>query len=111
MRPLKDRGNACSAAEIDRQPVLKALICRDVEVHPHLPLDLSSAIATFLGGELRTYYVPSGVGRTDSLRAAVLAMYRSPASICCAGAHDRNLHLASRWSDICHSNIESLSFT
>lgn len=69
---------ACSAAVFDREPVLKALICRHPDVHPQLPPDLDSAIATFLGGEMRTHYLPSGAGRTDSLRAAVLAMYRSP---------------------------------
>lgn len=68
----------CSSAEIDRQPVLKALICRDAEVHSRLPADIDSAIATFLGGELRTFYVPCGMALSDSLRAAVLAMYRSP---------------------------------
>ena len=69
---------ACSAAIFDREPVLKALICRHPDVHPQLPPDLDGAIATFLGGEMRTHYLPSGAGRTDSLRTAVLAMYRSP---------------------------------
>jgi hypothetical protein len=69
---------ARSAAIFDREPVLKALICRHPDVHPQLPPDLDSAIATFLGGGMRTHCLPSGAGCTDSLRAAVLAMYRSP---------------------------------
>jgi hypothetical protein len=88
MQPVNQRGSfvltelavahARSAAKFDQQPVLKALICRHPDVHPHLPANLDRTIATFLGGELRTHYLPSGAGRTDSLRAAVLAMYRSP---------------------------------
>jgi hypothetical protein len=69
---------ARSAAIFDREPVLKALICRHPDVHPQLPPDLDSAIAAFLGGEMRTHHLPCGAGRTDSLRAAVLAMYRRP---------------------------------
>ena len=79
--------HACSAAIFDREPVLKALICRHPDVHPQLPPDLDSAIATFLGGEMRTHYLPSGAGRTDSLRAAVLAMYRSPVRLAASPAN------------------------
>ena len=67
--------------------MLKALICRHPDVHPQLPPDLDSAIATFLGGEMRTHYLPSGAGRTDSLRAAVLAMYRSPVRLLASPAN------------------------
>lgn len=67
----------CSAAEFDRAPLLKALVTRNTDVHARMPADVHSVIATFMGSELRTHFVPSRV-LPHSVHAAVLTMYRFP---------------------------------
>lgn len=71
-----------SATHFDQQPVLKALITRDPDIHVRMPADIHRAIATFLGSELRTHFLPSGVAGSQSLRSSVLAMHRSPPPGC-----------------------------
>jgi len=52
-------------------------VTRNPDVHARMPADVHGVIATFLGSELRTHFVPSRV-LPHSVHAAVLMMYRFP---------------------------------